>query len=397
MSQIRRNSANMKIQYLFHIVFVSLFLSFVSKIEGVCSIKTPFLAEVSFMVVDYKYSSSRGVKVCEVQHSTLSKYRGDYALYGYPGNISKNFCGFLQRHQNNNIWYVNNACHDPALKAEIKNYPWNSFDNVSDLLEDDEFIERYLQPVKDPTSINDYHGFVYLKPSGIRMLKRLQVENPGILVLDVATIPFWKDKYKMSLLFQKDSQLSKYKPYWNLYEKKYSRKLAKNIINDLGGDMFVIKPRGGFHGNGVLIADRSTLDKVLYQIIKKASKLSNHPDPSYSYWYSDKHDTFIVEAYSPTDPKPIPQFDNKLYDPTIRTGFVAYYHNGDIQIDFLGSYWKIPLVSLEDEGTLTDKHKSDGGFPNVMKLSDEEWEEIEVHLRECLTLLYKQFLEYKEK
>jgi len=358
-------------------------------------INTEFPAELSFLVVDFKYNGREGVKICEVQHGTLSKFRGDYALYGNPGEIAGNFCRFLYEHQSDNVWYIDGDINEPNIKEEMQNYHWKGKTCVEDLFADEEFLVRACSPLDNPISVDSYHGFLYMRPKSYFQLKKKMPALSGILVLDVATFPYWIDKSKVNDLFSGNPVLSNYKPRCKTYKKKYTKALAKKIMHDLSCKQYVIKPIGGFHGNGVIIVDANELDKTLYKILKKAKKLRNHPDPSYRYWYRDVRHVFTVEEFIPSDPIVAPHLGGSTYDPTMRVGYVAYYHENAIHIELLGSYWKLPSKSLEQTGSLTEKHKSDGGFPYVMKVSEEEMEMIRPELINALTLLYQQMLERK--
>src|SRR6185295_473621 len=158
-------------------------------------------------------------------------------------------------------------------------------------------------------------------------------------------------KYKMSLLFRTDPVLAKIKPEWQLYKKEYSPDLAAKIIQDLGGDAFVIKPRGAFLGNGVIIVSREDLDSTLHYILTEQEALKQNKDKSYNHWSRDPFNTFIVEKYYPSDPI---MHEGKFYEPSMRVAFICIYNNQKIDFRFLGGYWMMPTKSLDQQGSLNE-------------------------------------------
>lgn len=69
------------------------------------------------------------------------------------------------------------------------------------------------------------------------------------------------------------------------------------------------------------------------------------------------------------------------------------YDQGVAAAHFLHSVWKLPKLSLEAEGSLTDKHKSFSRSPSNYALVDQAVEqEVYKQLNEGFLILYKNLL-----
>ena len=60
-----------------------------------------------------------------------------------------------------------------------------------------------------------------------------------------------------------------------------------------------------------------------------------------------------MQAYAPSK-KIIVR--GKSYDPTMRVFFFSSHNAGIASVIPIGAYWKIPAKSLDEVGTLTEKH-----------------------------------------
>jgi len=78
--------------------------------------------------------------------------------------------------------------------------------------------------------------------------------------------------------------------------------LAKEIIDEIGGDTFVIKPRSSFFGNGVIIVDKEELDQALKIMIVGGYKLSQIYDKACNCVEDRKnqHESFLFYVKSIT-------------------------------------------------------------------------------------------------
>ncbi len=356
------------------------------------SAESKYPVDISYMVADLKYSQEHGVKICEMQHGILSTFFADVFMNGDNGlicpQISRLFAEFDMPK-----WTVALDINFPHLLTELKqSHHWKDKKLFTLILKDSEFQKTAQHVPLDPYSVVSYTGMVYVKPKSIQNHEIFSKKYPGIIVIDAATHPYWVDKYKMSCLFN-NPLLSKIKPEWGVYPKTYSKQLADQIIQDIKGDAFVIKPRGAFLGNGVIIVSKEDLDTTLHYILDKPQSLKMDPDNSYNYWNRDRSDTFIVEKYYPSDILQVDTFAGKSFEPTMRIAFMMIYNNKTIDIRFLGGYWMLPHKSLDEPGSLNDLKKAYCKLPYFTKATDADLNEVRQQIEPALRLLYQAMLE----
>jgi len=149
-----------------------------------------------------------------------------------------------------------------------------------------------------------------------------------------------------------------------VYPREYSRKLSKQIIQDLKCSWFVIKPLRSSAGNGVIITQKSKLAKVLKLILDKyrnnlpydnTNFFNPYKPLTYTYWKHDRNSHFIVEEYVPSK---LITVNKKRYDATMRVVFVMHYDRGNISLSVLDSFWKRPVKSVDEDGTFREKYIS---------------------------------------
>jgi hypothetical protein len=157
--------------------------------------------------------------------------------------------------------------------------------------------------------------------------------------------------------------------------------------------IFVIKPRGAFLGNGVIIVAKEDLNETLNYILNKSDALAKDTDGSYSYWQKDRFDSFLVEKYYPSDPVQVEAQDGKLFEPTMRVAFILIYDNKIIDFRFLGGYWLLPNKAIDEPASLNEQKKAYCKVPFFTKVSDTVLEEVRQQLAATLPLLYQKMLE----
>lgn len=348
--------------------------------------------DISFLIADMKFNEKQGVKICEIQHGILSTFYGDRFSHGEPGEICENFYNTLLQYQNQ-FWTIPSSITEFQINSLLESVPeWHTFSHLKQLKKNSYFIKQSTLPVYDPHNIHSYHGCLYVRPTDFKDLDVFLEKHPGMIVMDRATFPYWVDKYKMSKLFTQNETLASFKPKWNLYSKQYTPALANQIVNDLGGDIFVIKPRSTFLGNGVIIVEKENLDSTLQYILLKNNDLKNNPDRAYHYWHKDSSDSFLVEEFISSDPITVAHLENKVYQPCMRVAFLLVY-NQKITVHHLGAYWKLPPFPLSAPTTLTNKHKTHGKPPQFCSVNPETLDKVLKQLDIALPLLYEQMLE----
>jgi hypothetical protein len=369
--------------------FLLFFLVFVRFLQG----DSYYTVDMSFMIVDLKYNASDGIKICEVQHGILSAFKGDVFAHEGETVIAAHLIEALSQYTSHG-WFLQSYVTDSNVKgALLQSGQWRGFKSLRDIYSDPSFILNSQYYPDDPHNIFDYHGVLWARPSLLGDLTKLSESNPGIIVMDRATYPYWIDKFAMSALFDLDPELQRFKPRWAAFPKIYSKNLASEIIKSIPSELLVIKPTGAFLGKGVIIVEKENLDSTLSYILNKSKELKHDPDPAYSYWYSNQSSVLLVEEFFPSDPIAAPHLDNRIYQPTMRAAYLLVYHQKTIETHFLGVYWTLPKKSLEELGSLNERHKAFCHVPHYMPVDNELEETIRKELGPPMSILYQQMLE----
>lgn len=339
------------------------------------------------MVADIKYSQERGVQICEVQHGIDSVFKGE--LFSNQGFslITENFVEFFSSFDFS-YWMFKDDINDPGLTETLLQTNWIPLSHPSEL-----DITSFKSKISSK-KIKDYSGFVLSKSKTLKKIQPSRIST-SLIFVDQGILPIRKDKYFASLCFKGDPILESCKPKWNIYKKKYHKKLANQIIQDLQCAQYVIKPRGRFSGNGVILVDRQKLDSTLKYILNKSKKLKNDPDRAYRAWYNEKMESFLVEEFVPADPIIVPHLESKPFYPTIRIAFLGIYEEEKHKIHFLGGYYCLPEKSFVDEGDLHQKYKASLETIHSAKIDEETYHLVTEQLYEPLCLFYKKAMAFE--
>ena len=352
--------------------------------------------DVCFMAADLKYNAKDGVKICEIQHGSLSVFKGDKFRNPDDPSITDEFLRHLSSyHEKGHV--VSMGMTSTSILSVLNQAPgWRTRDHLDEMLTDPDFLANARNVPNDPHDISSYSGFLYSCWSPLLSQETFEAKYPGVVVIDKSSFPFWIDKYKMTTLFLANERLASSKPKWGNYPKKYSLHLAEQIISDLQCDTFVIKPRGAFLGNGVIIVEKENLDETLKYILRVSGNLAESKDQAYNYWMSDRFDTFLVEEFIASDLITLPHLENRSYQPTMRVAVLLVYNKKCYEVHFLGSFWKTPELAIEEEGSFMKKHKSSSRLAIRCPVDPEIMNKVKVELRVALPLLHEQMLKYKE-
>jgi len=390
--QILKGEQMRKLSFLFLIGISTLFqlTAFESEVEV-----GNIAPDLTYLVADLKYNDSQGVQICEVQPGRMSRFIGIDFIHQEEGMIVRRLAEVLKSYHHRG-WFLINDIRDPLAADALTAIGWRGFETIDELLDDAEFQAIASLEKQKGESISDFGGILFVRQSSISPYDQFKEMYPNILILDDAMRGYCGDKLKTSVIFN-EPQLEKFKPAWNLYPKAYSRQLAKQIAEDLRSDYLVIKPRKGAKGYGVIICSSHDLDATLEYILEGDENLLDDPDPSYRYWAYDRSWSFIVEAYAPSNPTPVAHLDDRLFDPTMRVVYVLAHTDGQIHLHFLGSYWKLPEMSLDQEGALNDLHKSCGKLPYFSEVDVDVDAEVQRQVGECFYFLYEAMLQEKQK
>jgi hypothetical protein len=357
---------------------------------------------LSHLVADFKYSQEHGVKICEVQHGSLSAVDGDLYVSGGDGSISPKIADFFARFPVGK-WAVGLIY--PPLKRSLAAKGWDVEHSIKTLLNDPIFLKYAASRPVDPFSVTSHSGIVYGDLDVARHFCSYRKAYPGILFINAPTFPYWRDKFKMNALFDHSDELKQYKAEWRLYPKTYDSLLSGRIQEELPSEFYVIKPRSETLGNGVIVVAQSDLDSVLKMILDPSSDLERHPDKKYSYWQKNRNDTFLIEKYYESDPLHfrLPLEEKILaapkrreagyhYDATMRMAFILQYDGGKTTYHSLGAFWKLPSKALEEEGTLNEKRIAFCRPPFYRAVDPELLKEVDAQIERAMLLLYETML-----
>ena len=346
-------------------------------------------ADISYLIADLKYSEEHGVKICEVQQGILSCFYGDVYMRGGEGKFSP---GVAEVFSSIPLpkWGVGMTKHFAPLRTSLlQSGSWQEAATFEELVANREFLEAARTAPDDPTDISSYKAIVYSSAPDTLDVEAFCAEFPGVLFADRPTYAYWKDKYLMTLLFTRRPELSRIKPEWGLYPKKYTPDLAAQIIQDIPADTYVIKPRSAFIGAGVIIVSKEDLDSTLKYIFSNKAALIKSRDHSYSYWAIESHNSFLIEKYYPSDTL---MHEGKLYEPTMRVAFVLVRSNNKTDFHFLGGNWILTQKSLDQAGTLNEHKKAYAKVPNFRQVPEDVLEKVQKELEGTLPLLYEEML-----
>lgn len=353
--------------------------------------------DISYVVTDFKYSKKDGLKICEVQHGSLSVFKGDLLLYGQDGTISSNIARYFSKFPIKK--WATNRTYAP-LKRSLPTDEWEFHESFKSVTQSPIFLELSAITPADPYNIESYGGMAYADHYVVQNIETFRKLCPGIVFINAAILPYWVDKQQMSQLFESSQELKQYKADWKVYDKKYDPALAENIQQDMPSDLYVIKPRKEFLANGVIVVTSKDLDAALELILEPLDTLKNHPDAKYAYWHKNRDENFIVEKYYESDyltfsqplnddTAPLGQYD---YDTTMRIAMILEFNNGHMNYHNLGGFCKLPCKALQEQGTLNEIRISHGEPPFYTAIEPELLEEIDMHMKKAMLLLYETML-----
>ncbi|MCB1113803.1 MAG: hypothetical protein KDK62_03520 [Chlamydiia bacterium] len=350
-------------------------------------------ADISFFIADLKFNSVKGIKVCEIQPGVLSTFRGDRFSNGGKGLIDKRFCDEILSF-GLPIWTLSGVFTDSGIKSLLPKRSAVEVKSTLQALKADKKLAKLAKvPPKNPENISDYKALFIGRFLSSQEILELKALFPGMLILDADTRAYWRDKQAVSLLFRKSPQIQSLRPLWNYYAKSSDSDLAVRILNEIPSDYLVVKPRGKSRGNGVIILPSTDLKKTLEYIFSSTRALKVDPDPSFSSWYQDEDETFLVEEFFPSDPLFVPHLNMKPYEPTLRIVFLMVQDEGVHSIRFLGGFWTLPSKSLTENGSFTEKTKTCCQFPFYAKADPAVVEAAEEVLGVAMPILHRLMLD----
>ncbi len=337
-------------------------------------------ADISFIVIDLKYNQSQGVKICEIQPGSFSRFSGSDHLEGL-NSIEKKYLDFIDR------YYLPKFFTHPIyqkIKPLLIDRGWTSLLNLQDLGK--KFGE---DPPADPENLFGYKAcLLSLKIDPIPKGEPQRLHQ--ILFLDRAILPFSQNKLTMNTLLHQIPEMRKLRPVWHIYKKGSSDDLLEQISRDIPGEIVVIKPIQSTMGRGVIIEEKSKLQKILHYVFYSPKEvLLADLERSYSQYAIDHSDYFIAEEFIPSAPLYLGQ-DSLPYDCTMRIIAILSYHKKVPKVTYLGEYWYSPHKPLDPAFTLIQSHKAKGTY--YAKVDEKTLTEVKKQLTQPLMKAYLHML-----
>lgn len=338
------------------------------------------MADISFVVIDLKYNKNQGVKICEMQPGSFSRFSGSDTLEKM--NIVQNkYCDLIEQYEI--LPHFTHPLYQKMKQVFIER-GWSSIHSAEELLK-----KTKAEKPQDLDNLFQYQTCLFslqIDP----IIRGYPIYFPQILFLDRAILPYSQNKYTMNCLLDKIEKTKKLRPKWNTYRKGASQDLIDKITFDIPGEIIVLKPIQSTMGRGVIIAEKKDLENTLKYIFYSPKEvLLNDLERSYSQYAIDTSDSFIVEEFIPSDPLLLGE--NSLpYDCTMRVMAVLTYHKKIPTITFLSEYWYSPSKPVDSSYTLIQSHKAKGTY--FQKVDSIIFEEVKKQLSPALLESYQYML-----
>ena len=341
--------------------------------------------DVSFCIADLKFDGTM-LKICEFGEGFESRFKGYDALYGKGAMWAK-------------VWEVLVGLGVPVWIVE----------NRTSMSDPQEFSYRYFKELggqlmssfgglsrscsaKKKIKNGQMQGLVVAHTMGKtkHYVKAVLDKRPDLMVLNAATNNFVRSKAATNALFD-TPDVARFRPLACLLKGSNKAHESHNVIKKLGAEYVVIKPTNSALGQGVMLLPANQLGRMLTAITTGAHGQAMGNDPAYSYWAKNQGADVMVEAFALSKSVVV---DEKAYDPTMRVVFVLVNDHGKMDITFLGSYWKLPVKSLDEPGTFTEKHKScvKPGKKCSAVVEDADYAVVQALLCQLLPPLYEKML-----
>ncbi len=365
---------------------------------------TPTLAapnaieDITFSIADLKFNPTTGsLKLLECGDGARSQYKGYDRLYG-AGAMWTHFWNYLQQF-GLPTWCVRMPG-DPVSRETMAPKVFfgmggNNSSGVTDLSR--RMLASLFEKNNSVTLQDclDYQALVLVRwGRAEQAMAQFKSIFPNVVFVGDPINNLIRNKYYTNKLFV-DTNMEAYRPKCKVCPTTYSPDLANQIINELQSNIIVIKPPNASCGRGVIFTHQEDLDATLQLILTRPDQIKDRdPNTSYGYWTTDEsmaNTIFLAEEYA--ESKHI-LVDGKIYDPTLRLVFALHKDQSGSHVTFFGGYWKLPAKSLTDEGSLTEKHKSDISANAVSSalVSPEDFQVSSEMLKPVLEVLYKYML-----
>jgi hypothetical protein len=344
-------------------------------------IKNTLTNDISCCIADIKFDGQH-LAICEFGEGIESRFKGYDSLFG-DGTMWQNIWHTLASFQRP-LHYLG----DDLLQEPKKSFGYETLKHQAKLWPT---LAAFVAVTSKKASPSKALVIAHSIKQSLNPLFALQEQHPQLLVLGQKTSHYVRSKQATNSLFTTDF-LQTFKPKTITLEKKYTPTLAQEIHQAISAPFLVIKPPCSAKGQGVVLIAAEELDAVLQKIMLPKKELSSKDIPSaFRYWQHDKSKTIIVEAFAASKPITV---ENKQYDATLRAVFVLSNLQGNMCIQHLGAYWKLPVKSLFDHGSFIEKHKSSVSSSRLSsaRVDQADYEVVCAQLNLLLPALYEKML-----
>ncbi len=369
--------------------------------------------DISFFAIDLKFNCG-DVKMLEFQDGPTAGLRAHEFVFG-KGEIWKAFWDELFVF-GLPVWYVGpqpiRVAHDEFNHDDYEHVAFDYFKKLggnyapsfSKLANNRIFSNTsvVLQNDRFPKSVKNIVMFKFDDP-GSSQVRQFVVDHPHSLLVNRYMRSFTADKLVMQSLCAA-AGINHLRPRYGVFPKIYTSDLAQKIKQEIGGDMFVIKPLNSSRSNGVVVVKAEDLDRILKQHVTNPAPRAMTGrtfQPPHTetlvYWRHDPNQKFIVEAFCPSQEIRV---NGKRYDPSMRVVWFMASNGEKIAVKRLCAFWKVALKSLDESGSLSEKYVSQfrgdlsGLNPQDLTVSDDDLALLDVGMIPALTKMYEYVLQH---
>jgi len=361
-------------------------------------------AALAFMIADLKLTQDGEVKILEFGGGMESQFQGYLPVNdGIP--MMNKFWMHVKNDLKLPVWYTPSDTDLTTNEREfykekavsvIKYGPDSyvghigSFENA---IARGEWGKK--KPNFDPKDLSTYSGILIYRGNLISYREMVEVmkKYPWIIMLDEggATRPYIGNKLLTKALIKKQG-LEDVAPKWRVYPTVYKSNMANKVKTEIPSARYVIKPFRGTGGQGVIVVEADELDSTLKRILtsgeaeverirKEEHRDLDYDDP-YEHWLTEKQSSFTIETMESSKPIDV---GGKEYDATMRMVFTLEYTNGEVNVNVIDGYWKLPSAAI-GEGELRDAivSKIEGEEESSAKISDSDKELVSKRLKEII-------------
>lgn len=344
--------------------------------------------DIAFCIADTKFDG-KNLKILELGDSALSMFKGHDALYG-RGSVWAAFWNYLTQF-NIPIWFV--GSHGKSMAVDVLERLGGKCVLSVTRLQGDVKLDMVARGIRRP---KEHKGIVFVRRAYQRPYVEMMIKKfPSFVFVNEAAHNVVMNKYQTDKLFHDDKTLREFRPACKVCKKRYAPNLAQSIIDEIKSPVYVIKPTDGSRGRGIIFVTKDELDQTLKIILQDRAalrKMSKELPHTYGFWLFNRAERFLVEAYVPSKTVTV---KGKEYDPTLRLVFSAHRMNGEITVDVHCAYWKLPGKALSEDGSLTEKHRSDvhsTALISSMKVAPEDLQKVKDLFCPMMAKVYKRML-----